>query len=239
VTESDFQRVQRAYTEKADPAHYAWQTGTSYFGRTEKALLDGMLLRDQDRLLEIGCGEGGNLHHLKGRGRLRVGVDFSREKASFAGRHTGAEALCASAERLPFADESFEVILIRDLLHHVRDREQVLREARRVLRAGGRLTLVEPNWRSPLVRLQAALVPAERGVRVSTDEHLRGELARAGLRLLSHRACQPLPLARILLHPRAPLRLPIGGLVEQLDRAAERLVPRRAWLYLVYSAEKS
>jgi SAM-dependent methyltransferase len=239
VNESHFHRVQRAYSENADPAHYAWQTGVSYFARTEKALLDGMLLGDEDRLLEIGCGEGGNLYHLRGRGRLRVGVDFSRAKAGFAGRHSGAAALCASAEKLPFADASFDVILIRDLLHHVRDREGVLREARRVLVDGGRLTLVEPNIRSPLVRLQAALVPAERGARVSTDEKLRGELARAGLRLTDQRVCQPLPIGRILLHPKLPLRLPLAPLVERFDRAAARLVPRRAWLYLVYQAEKS
>jgi SAM-dependent methyltransferase len=238
MTRTDFHALQRAYTRDANPDHYAWQTRSPYFAEMERALLADISLGADERLLEIGCGEGGNLYHLRGQGRLRVGLDFSAAKARFASRNAEAATLCADATRLPFADGSFDVILIRDLLHHVKDRVSVLREARRVLRQGGRLNLIEPNVLSPLILLQAALVPAERGVLSSTDKRARADLAAAGLRLSSHRSCQPLPLARVLLHPRLPVPLASSGLLRRLDSAAARFMPERAWMYLVYQAVK-
>jgi SAM-dependent methyltransferase len=235
VTGTKFQDLQRAYTREANPDHYAWQTRSPYFAEMERQLLEGISLQPDERLLEIGCGEGGNLYHLRGQGRLRVGLDFSAAKARFAAHHSSAAALCADATRLPFCDDAFDVILIRDLLHHVDDRIQVLREARRV---GRRLVLIEPNVLSPLIWLQAALVPAERGALSSTDTRARRDLAAAGWRVESHRVCQPLPLARVLLHPRLPLPLASSRLLERLDSAAARIMPERAWMYLVYRAVK-
>jgi SAM-dependent methyltransferase len=232
--------IQRAYSREADPDHYAWQTRAPYFAATEAKLLEGLSLAPEDRLLEIGCGEGGNLFHLRGRGRMRVGVDASARKAAFAARHAQAGALVADAAALPFADGSFDTVLIRDLLHHVRDRARVLSEARRVLRAGGRLMLIEPNARSPLILLQASLVPAERGVLASTGERIRGELEQAGFTIESHTVQQPLPLGRLLLHPKLPMRgAPIGGLLSRFDAAAACFMPRRAWMYLLYRAVKA
>src|SRR5579862_8783953 len=113
--------VQRAYSRDADPAHYAWQTRAPYFAATEAELLEGLEMSPHERLLEIGCGEGGNLYHLRGRGRLRVGIDASPQKAAFAARNAEAQTLVADAAALPFGDGTFDTVLIRDLLHHVRD----------------------------------------------------------------------------------------------------------------------
>jgi SAM-dependent methyltransferase len=239
VTRGNFHDLQRAYTRDANPDHYAWQTRSPYFSESERALLDGVVVHSHERLLEIGCGEGGNLYHLRGQGRLRVGLDFSAAKARFASRNAEAATLCADATHLPFADGSFDVILIRDLLHHVHDRVAVLRQAARVLRQGGRLTLIEPNVLSPLIWLHAALVPAERRVLESTDARARADLARAGLRVVSRTQRQPLPLARVLLHPRLPLPLATSKMLRRFDQAAARFVPERAWLYLVYQAVKA
>jgi SAM-dependent methyltransferase len=231
--------VQRAYSREADPEHYAWQTRDSYFAATEAELLAGLELSPADRLLEMGCGEGGNLYHLRDRGRLRVGIDASAKKAAFAARHANARALVADAAALPFGEASFDAVLIRDLLHHVRDRGRVLAEARRVLRHGGKLLLIEPNARSPLILLQAALIPAERGVLASTGKRLESELLQAGFTIESQGAQQPLPLGRVLTHPRLPTQgAPIGALLSRLDAAAACLMPRRAWMYLLFRAVK-
>jgi SAM-dependent methyltransferase len=234
-----FESLQRDYTREADPDHYAWQTGNSYFAETERRLLDGLELGAHESLLEIGCGEGGNLHHLRGRGRLRLGLDFSANKARFAATHSQALALCGDATHLPIADDSFDVILIRDLLHHVNDRAAVLRQAQRVLKPHGRLTLIEPNALSPLILLQAALVPAERGVMSSTAARLQRELEEAGFRVRDHHVCQPLPLGRVLLHPKLALGERFARVVPRMDAAMARLMPRRTWMYLIYQAEKA
>lgn len=244
---------QRRYWTACDEDHYQFQTGAPHFATTEAQLLAPLQLAPGERLLEIGCGEGANLFHIGQRcpQAVLVGVDFSRTKVAAARRHLARAGLrCAlapgDAADLPFADQRFDAVLIRDLLHHLPDRGAALQEARRVLRPGGRLLLIEPNGRAPLVQLQAALVREERGVRCSSAALLREEIAQAGLTLLRIEPTQPLPLSRVLMHPRLGLpRLGVSrlgaralGLVRAVEEVGERLVPRGAWLYLRCLAER-
>jgi SAM-dependent methyltransferase len=238
---SRFVATQRAHYRDANARHYAWQTGAPWFAATEARLVAGVRARPGERVLEIGCGEGGNLHHVgeSAPGARLYGVDFSPAKAEFAHQATGAHTAAADAARLPFAGGSFDAVLIRDLLHHLPDRTAALREAYRVLKPNGRLTLVEPNRRSPLVMLQAALVPAERGLFRSTQERLRRELDESGFDLLAADERQPLPVARVVLHPRLGADqlggiFPIARALDALDALAGRVVPRKAWTYLVF-----
>ena len=240
-----FVALQREHHRRADEAHFLWQTRGPWFARTEAELVAGVRVAPGERLLEIGCGEGGNLHHVAARspGARLYGVDFSPAKAAFAQRSTGVPCLVADAARLPFVDASFDALLVRDLLHHVPDRSGALAEARRVLKPGGRLTLIEPNRRSPLVLLQAAAMPAERGLFASSRERILDELTRAGFTVEREEARQPLPLARVLLHPRAGAgelgAVPaVARALASFERLAERLVPRRAWLYLLFEATR-
>jgi len=240
-TRSDSERsVQVEYHRAADPAHVAWQTAGPYFAETEARLLSHIDCAPGERLLEIGCGEGANLHHLRRVGGRRYGVDFSQAKA-MAARASGAHLACADATRLPFCDESFDVVLIRDLLHHVPTRLDVLTQAKRVLRSGGRLHLIEPNARAPLVLLQAATVRAERGLLRSTERRLRDELEATGFRKIESRLEQPFPIERVVLNPRFGLPSigafrPVQRALDAWSRLAERVVPRPAWLYLCFTA---
>jgi len=240
-----FVEAQRAYWRDADGDRFRWQTGGGYIAETEAALLDAVDVRAGERLLEIGCGEGANLHHLAERQpRARyVGIDFSTEKARFAASATPAIAARADAARLPFADASFDAVLVRDLLHHVPARAAVLAEAARVLRRGGRLTVIEPNGRSPLIAAMAAAIPEERGMLASTATRLLGEVAAAGLVEVRLARRQALPLSRVVLHHR--LGAPSLGrsarvqtALRRLERAAERL-PGWLWAYLVVTGRRS
>jgi SAM-dependent methyltransferase len=234
--------TQRRHWADADLRHLEWQT-TGWFGETERALLEQADVSRDGRILEIGCGEGANLIHL-GSPPRSVGVDFSRPKLSVArDRLRGVSVAQADARALPFADASFDTVLIRDVLHHVRDCTSVIAEAARVLRRGGRLAVIEPNRNSPLILGQALLVRAERGVLRSRARWLRAQLERAELTSVRISRAQPLPLARVLLHPKH------GGpfarsraterLLRLLDSITPRLVPRWAWMYLIANAVRS
>jgi len=246
MSADSFVQVQREHHERADADHFRWQTQSPWFAATEAALVDGVHAGPGERLLEIGCGEGGNLHHLRERcaNATVFGVDFSAARAAFARSATGAITATADAGRLPFASASFDAVLIRDLLHHLPDRRRALTEAHRVLTARGRLTLVEPNRRAPLVLLQATLVKAERGLFASSAEQLRGELLATGFRIEREESLQPFPVARVVLNPKlGGERLgnlsPVQRALDVFDELARHMVPRRAWLYLRFEAVKA
>jgi SAM-dependent methyltransferase len=236
-----FIQLQRRYWNDADGARFLWQTRNPIMGPVEAALVERVAPRPGERILEIGCGEGANLHHLRARGAIRFGVDFSRAKTAFAHHATEAHTVTADAARLPFADASFDAVLIRDVLHHVDNPAAVLGEARRVLRPTGRLTLLEPNVGSPAIILQATLVAAERRLFGSTRGRLRQRLHAAGFTIVREVADNPFPIDRILLHPRMGLpslaELPIvERALRLIDRVARRLLPRHIWMYLVFEA---
>lgn len=250
---SDFVETQRAHHAQASSVHYDFQTRDPVLAQTEAALLSPVWAGPSERLLEMGCGEGGNLYHLSGRGpggdgsglpsRL-YGFDYSFEKVRFARRQGFANVFCADAAQLPFADESFDAVLIRDLLHHLPDRLLALKEAHRVLRPGGRLYLIEPNVYSPLALAQALAVQAERGILFSTAARLESELVAAGFDSIRKTAAQPFPIERVLLHPELgyPKLGSLGAVrrgLKLFTAVAERLLPEAVWMYLIFFAERS
>ncbi len=94
------------------------------------------------RVLDLGCGKGRFASPLAERGARVVGVDLSQAMLVHA---KGIERARAAARRLPFADATFDVVFAVEVVEHVGDVRPILREARRVLRPGGRLVLVDKN----------------------------------------------------------------------------------------------
>lgn len=108
-------------------------------------------LASEQRILDIGCGRGVALRFLGSRlhfQRPPVGVDIVPEalqQAHDADDSSPIEFVAAAATRLPFADESFEVVLSTYMVKHLGDAAlmQFLFEAWRVLRPGGTLVIWE------------------------------------------------------------------------------------------------
>jgi ubiquinone/menaquinone biosynthesis C-methylase UbiE len=235
------ERQERFFTE-ADAGHFFWQTRNPYFARTERDLLVGLPVTTGHAVLEVGCGEGGNLVNvLDGRAaapRLAVGLDLFERKLAFA-RRQGVPALfvCGDARALPFRDGVFDVVLCRDLLHHLEDRDPAVAELRRVARAGATVWVVEPNGRNPLIRLLALVHPHERGQLETSPESLSSLLARHFPRVeIDIR--QPMPLYRMLLHyqfgfPRLGSSRLVSALLDATDRVLQAGIPRRWWAYIV------
>jgi 2-polyprenyl-6-hydroxyphenyl methylase/3-demethylubiquinone-9 3-methyltransferase len=101
--------------------------------------LDG--LRDP-LVLDLGCGKARFARRLASRGVRVVGIDLSRRMLAEA---HGLPVVLGSGRRLPFADETFDTVLAVETLQHVRDVAGTVSEARRVLRPGGRLLVIDRN----------------------------------------------------------------------------------------------
>ncbi|MDQ3232539.1 MAG: bifunctional 2-polyprenyl-6-hydroxyphenol methylase/3-demethylubiquinol 3-O-methyltransferase UbiG [Pseudobdellovibrionaceae bacterium] len=93
------------------------------------------------RLLDIGCGAGFLSNRLAENGYHVTGVDQSAGSLNVARRHAPASALVdyqpADAYQLPFADASFDAVLLMDFLEHVDEPGRAIAEASRVLKPHG------------------------------------------------------------------------------------------------------
>ncbi|MGH8212873.1 MAG: class I SAM-dependent methyltransferase, partial [Rhodanobacteraceae bacterium] len=126
-----------------------------------RELLDGMALRGNERLLDLGCGRGAVLLMAAGylSGSRAVGVDIwsnkdqsgnamdvTRANAAAEGVADRVELHTADMRKLPFENEGFDVIVSNVAIHNIgtqAGRDQAIDEAWRVLRPGGRLFIAD------------------------------------------------------------------------------------------------
>ncbi|HEX2910199.1 MAG TPA: bifunctional 2-polyprenyl-6-hydroxyphenol methylase/3-demethylubiquinol 3-O-methyltransferase UbiG [Chloroflexia bacterium] len=95
------------------------------------------------KVLDVGCGGGLLSEEFARQGAHVTGIDLSIPSLEAARRHAEQAGLEieyqeASAEQLPFADNSFDILICCDFVEHVSDRlDLVLSETARVLKPGG------------------------------------------------------------------------------------------------------
>lgn len=110
------------------------------------------LLTPGTRVLEIGCGVGTIVHRLTAQGCCAVGVDIAPSALEYGRqKYPGVDLHVGPAEQLPFAHDSFDVVLSFDLLEHVGKVNRHLAEVRRILRAGGHYLFQTPNKLSNMI----------------------------------------------------------------------------------------
>jgi SAM-dependent methyltransferase len=96
------------------------------------------------RILDVGCGTGGNLKLLSQFGDAE-GVDISADALAFC-RERGLKVKAGAAEDLPYEDATFDLVTALDVVEHLDDDVAGLREMRRVLRPGGRVLIFVPTF---------------------------------------------------------------------------------------------
>lgn len=138
-----------------------------------------------DRLLQIGCGDGGLLAALAAKTGLTgraAAIDASSEARARATREATrqgvlVEILPAAPPALPFDAAAFDVVVLFDALRAISPeaRSTLLRETARVLRPGGRVVTVDRAPRGGL----AALLGPRRDAGYSPEEWLKSEGFRA------------------------------------------------------------
>ncbi len=112
--------------------------------------------RGDERLLDVGCGDGGVARLLRERVGEVVAVDVTPSDGWRDGPNLRFQK--ADGEALPFDDGSFDLVHAKDSLHHMEHPERALEEFGRVLRSGGAALLVEANRHNPSLYLQMTVV---------------------------------------------------------------------------------
>lgn len=140
-----------------------------------RAVLDLTVTAPIGDLLDVGCGRGAILKLLASRANRAIGVDIDANARQLA----RAELMLAGIPncslrkgdmyRLPFSDGEFNTIIIDDVLVDARNPVRALKEARRLLRPGGRLIVLESvlQRRSQDIRDSLADWSMQAGLRLS------------------------------------------------------------------------
>ena len=99
------------------------------------------------KICDLCCGSGNMIEILKNRAKEIVGIDASSEMIKICkekiGKNKKINFVLASATKINEKDNYFDYVLIRNGLHHLKDKKMVLKEAHRVLKATGKLVVVD------------------------------------------------------------------------------------------------
>ena len=107
-----------------------------------------------DSLLDVGGGTGRVSVLFRDKIQNVLVIDASIKMLREA-QAKGLTTVNSNSERLPFADGTFERIIIVDALHHVENQSKTLREMWRILKKGGKMIVEEPDINNFVVKLIA------------------------------------------------------------------------------------
>ncbi|MBQ2897510.1 MAG: class I SAM-dependent methyltransferase [Clostridia bacterium] len=111
---------------------------------------------DEKNVLDIGCGAAGkSLYYLSKGATSVIGVDVV-EKYGVEAKQLqeklnleGFEFMCTDAANMPFAENTFDTVIMNDAMEHVAQPEMVLKEVYRVLKPSGKLYINFPPYNHP------------------------------------------------------------------------------------------
>lgn len=184
--------------ETEHPAEYINRldrlAATSFWRAVKELSYKRMRAGDGDRILDVGCGTGDDARalaaHVAPHGSV-VGIDtsatmISEASARAARTHLSVQFHQADAAQLDFDDAVFDACRAERVLQHVAEPARVIAEMIRVLRHGGRLVAVEPDYRT--LRIDGGEATTTRSIVHSRVEHFRSGHIGAELPRLFHAA---------------------------------------------------
>jgi glycosyltransferase involved in cell wall biosynthesis/ubiquinone/menaquinone biosynthesis C-methylase UbiE len=154
LSESDHALLDRLLFNEADMA----------FRRRARILMDYLELKDGDRVIDLGCGMGFYLMLMDRMRDLQLyGYDMEHARLQRAQAEVeSARILQGDIYGLPFREQTFDKVLLSEVLEHLEQDVEALRAIRRLLKPGGLLAISVPHahypfWWDPINRTLASL----------------------------------------------------------------------------------
>ena len=224
---------------ESDPEHQDASSPWYQLVREKIGLVSGLRVR------EVACGRGGFVTELAGAAARVTGCDFSfsalcvaRRKIAEASSDSPVALVHGDVRQLPFADDSFDVIVSCETIEHVPDVRMAILEMHRVTRPGGKLFLTTPNYLN-LTGLYELYARARRRKRNDDQPfdrrqcfpQIRRWIRGAGWKILGTDGT----VHQFLLPGRSPVRLE-GG---ESNRTVRRLLSPFALHYFVVAQKRA
>lgn len=150
-TEINGKNMQKRHTDRESYFEEQSQTSRNYYIPYIKEIIGTL----PDKVLEVGCGEGGNLLPFAQSGCRVAGIDIDstrieQAKTFFAQRHQQGEFMAANIFQIGKKEATdFPLILLHDVIEHIEDKALLLSILRSHLSAGGVLFVGFPAWQMP------------------------------------------------------------------------------------------
>jgi ubiquinone/menaquinone biosynthesis C-methylase UbiE len=111
-------------------------------------------------LLDVGCGDGGDCELFSKFVKKVVGTDinFHQNWIKIMEKRINIDFIISDACNLPFPNETFDLVYVKDVLHHIQNHEDALEEIIRVTKTGGQIIIIESNRYNPISHIHLTLI---------------------------------------------------------------------------------
>lgn len=102
------------------------------------------------KVLDLGCGDGEDAIEISKYAKQVIGLDIIRDKNWDNKKNKNVKFVIGKGEKLPFKDNSFNGLFLKDVLHHVQDIKKTMKEIKRVTTDDAVIIFIEGNRYNPL-----------------------------------------------------------------------------------------
>ncbi|MFC1501485.1 class I SAM-dependent methyltransferase [Elusimicrobiota bacterium] len=130
--------IKVVYDEKKRPY-------TDYPQKLCKYLFDIFKMKAGTKFLEVGCGRGEHLSHFKNLGLQTQGLDIVKSSQEY-NKELNIQIADVEKDGMPFENSYFDIVYSKSFIEHLYYPEKYMKEVLRVLKPGGLLLTLTPDW---------------------------------------------------------------------------------------------